>query len=138
MNLNFLIKKKHVFKRRSIKSVKFSNYSSYLQKGLFTLIQTRFEFVHLRVIKKLFRKKYYKRDKFVNRVKFWVIIRPNFLLTMKSKNSRMGSGIGSYVRVCFRLKPNKPIVFFRNYSYKFILNIIKYFKLKLNKLIYML
>ena len=138
MNLNFLIKKKHVFKRRFNKSVKFSNYSPYLRKGLFTLIQTRFEFVHLKVIKKLFRKKYYKRDKFVNKVKFWVIIKPNFLLTMKSKNSRMGSGIGSYVRVCFRLKSNKPIIFFKNYSFKFILNIIKYFKLKLNKSIYML
>ena len=61
------------------------------------------------------------------------MIRPNFLLTMKSKNSRMGSGVGAYVRVCFVVKPNKPIVFFRNYSRYFIQNVINYFKLKMNK-----
>lgn len=110
---------------------------NYLKYGLFSTNKTRFEFVHLRVIKKLFRKKYYKRDKYINRVKYWVMIKPNFLLTMKSKNSRMGSGVGAYVRVCFILKPNKPLVFVRNYSRYFLHNIIKYFKLKMNKNIYL-
>lgn len=135
MNLNFLIQKKHIFKKRIHKNFS-PNIREYLHKGLFTVNQMRFEFVHLRVIKKIFRKKYYKRDKFLNKVKYWVMVRPNFLLTMKSKNSRMGSGVGAYVRVCFNLLPNKPIIFFKNYSYFFILKVIHYFKLKLNKNIY--
>lgn len=61
------------------------------------------------------------------------MIRPNFLLTMKSKNSRMGSGVGAYVRVCFILTVNQPIIFFKNYSHTFIRNVIQYFKLKMNQ-----
>lgn len=135
MNLNFLIQKKHIFKKRVCKDF-IPHIKDYKYKGLFTVNQMRFEFVHLRVIKKIFRKKYYKRDKFLNKVKYWIMIKPNFLLTMKSKNSRMGSGVGAYVRVCFTLLPNRPIIFFKNYSYFFILNVIHYFKLKLNKNIY--
>ncbi len=60
------------------------------------------------------------------------MIRPNFILSMKSKNSRMGSGVGIYVRVCSILKPGKPIILLKGYSTKFVSNVIKYIKLKLN------
>lgn len=60
------------------------------------------------------------------------MIKPNFLLTMKSKNSRMGSGVGTYVRVCSLVGVNKPIILFKYYPKKIILNIIKYLKLKIN------
>ena len=69
MNLNFLISKKHIFKNRKKGVFKLSIHS-YFKYGLFNTNKTRFEFVHLRVIKKLFRKKYYKRDKYINRVKY--------------------------------------------------------------------
>jgi len=59
------------------------------------------------------------------------MIKPNFLLTMKSKNSRMGSGVGSYVRVCSILKPNTPIILFKNYSKYFFKKVIIYIKLKI-------
>ena len=99
---------------------------------MYTTNQIRFEFVYLRNIKKLFRKKYKKRKNSYLKTKFWVMIKPNFLLTMKSKNSRMGSGVGAYVRVCSLVKVNKPIVLFKYYPFKIISNIIKYLKLKLN------
>lgn len=60
------------------------------------------------------------------------MIKPNLLLSMKSKNSRMGSGVGSFVRVFCFIKTNKPIILFKNYSRQLVLNIIKYFKLKNN------
>lgn len=65
------------------------------------------------------------------------MIKPNFLLTMKSKNSRMGSGVGAYVRVCFEIKPNKPLLFLENYSHTFIHKTLTYLKLKLNKTFYL-
>lgn len=132
MNLNFLISKKHIFKQRQKATFKVLD-KNYFYHGLFSSNKIRFEFVHLKVIKKIFRKKYYKRDKYLNNVKYWVMIRPNFLLTMKSKNSRMGSGVGAYVRVCFILTVNQPIIFFKNYSHTFIRNVIQYFKLKMNQ-----
>lgn len=43
----------------------------------------------------------------------------------------MGSGVGSYVRVCSIIKPNTPIVLFKHYSKYFLKQVIIYLKLKL-------
>jgi ribosomal protein L16/L10AE len=51
---------------------------------------------------------------------------------MKSKNSRMGSGVGIYTRVASIVKPGKPIILLRGYSLKFVYKAIHYLKLKLN------
>jgi ribosomal protein L16/L10AE len=61
-----------------------------------------------------------------------MMIKPNFILSMKSKNSRMGSGVGLYTRVCSLVKPGKPIILLRGYSTKFVQKAIYYLKLKLN------
>jgi ribosomal protein L16/L10AE len=135
LNLNFLITKKHIFKQR-IRLVFNPNIQITKKCGIFSTNKIRFEFVHLKTIKKIFRKKYFKRRTYQHNVKYWVMIKPNFLLTMKSKNSRMGSGVGAYVRVCFQVKPNKPLIFLQNYSHRFVNNAIKYLKLKLNKSFY--
>jgi ribosomal protein L16/L10AE len=60
------------------------------------------------------------------------MIKPNFILSMKSKNSRMGSGVGIYTRVCTRVKPGKPILLLSGYSDLFVKKVIHYLKLKLN------
>ena len=60
------------------------------------------------------------------------MIKPNFILSMKSKNSRMGSGVGNYVRVCSIINPNKPIIIIKNYSINFIKQAIVYLKKKLH------
>lgn len=130
MNLNFLIKKNHIFKRRKKKIITSYNKPN-LNSGIYNLNLFRFEFIYLKVFKKIFRKKYLKKKPMYNISKFWLMIKPNFLLTMKSKNSRMGSGVGSYVRVCSILKPNTPIVLFKNYSKYFLKQVVIYIKLKL-------
>lgn len=136
MNLNFLIKKKHIFKRRKNYNIQ-TQRSEYFNCGIYTINPMRFEFIYLKVIKKLFRKKYIKKKTNYLKTKFWVMIKPNFLLTMKSKNSRMGSGVGSYVRVCSIIKPNKPLILFRYHSIAIIRKNIKYFKSKLNINLYL-
>lgn len=130
MNLNFLIKKNHIFKRRKKKIIN-SYHKKNLNSGIYTLNLFRFEFIYLKVFKKIFRKKYLKKKPLYNISKFWLMIKPNFLLTMKSKNSRMGSGVGFYVRVCSIIKPNTPIVLFKHYSKYFLKQVIIYLKLKL-------
>lgn len=131
MNLNFLIKKNHIFKRRKKKLFSYKFFNKKLS-GIFTKNQIRFEFIYLKVFKKIFRKKFFKKKSHYKLSKFWVMIRPNFILSMKSKNSRMGSGVGMYVRVCSILKPGKPIILLKGYSKLFVSNVIKYIKLKLN------
>ena len=44
----------------------------------------------------------------------------------------MGSGVGSYVRVCYNIMANKPFILLRYYPLQLIRNVIKYLKLKLN------
>lgn len=142
MNITYLIKKNHIFKNRkknqfSYYNINFLNYK-YCNSGIFFSNKTRFEFIYLKTFKKLFKKKSFKKDKLYSTHKFWLTVRPNFLLSMKSKNARMGSGVGSYVRVCYNILANKPFIFFKFYSLQLIKNIIKYLKLKLNINLYML
>lgn len=131
MNLNFLIEKNHIFKRRKFFFFKYNNNLKF-SSGIYSKNQFRFEFIYLKVFKKIFRKKYYKKKPVHLKSKFWLMIKPNFLLTMKSKNSRMGSGVGLYVRVVSIIKPNKPLILLQRYSIFFVRNVIKYLKLKMN------
>lgn len=61
-----------------------------------------------------------------------MMVKPNFILSMKSKNSRMGSGVGIYTRVCSIIKPGKPIMLLTGYSKKFVNSALRYIQLKLN------
>lgn len=137
MNLNFLIKKNHIFKRRKKKIFSYEFFQKKIP-GIFNKNQIRFEFIYLKVFKKIFRKKFFKKKSHYKLAKFWIMIKPNFILSMKSKNSRMGSGVGMYVRVCSILKPGKPIILLKGYSKLFVLNVIKYIKLKINLNTYLL
>jgi len=142
MNITFLIKKNHIFKNRKKNKLSYITTHTlnltYIYSGIYFSNKTRFEFIYLKSFKKLFKKKSFKRDKIYSTHKIWLTIRPNFLLTMKSKNARMGSGVGSYVRVCYNILSNKPFVLFKFYSLQLIRNIIKYFKLKLNLNLYLI
>ena len=129
MNLNFIIKKGHIFKRR-YRSLFTFNGNYVKSNGLYLYNAKRFELVYLKVVKKLFRKKKLKKKLNYVRSRFWLMIRPNFLLTMKSKNSRMGSGVGSYVRVVCMVSAAKPIMFISRYSEIFIDRVIMYLRLK--------
>ena len=61
MNISFLIKKKHVFKRR-----KFFNYLNELntsgRAGIYTQNQVLFQLTNLKIFKKILRRKYYKKN----------------------------------------------------------------------------
>ena len=61
-----------------------------------------------------------------------MMIKPNFILSMKSKNSRMGSGVGMYTRICSIIKPQRPLILFKGYSKKFITKSVSYLKKKMN------
>lgn len=137
MNLNFLIKKNHIFKKRTKYIFNNSHYGNF-STGIYNLNKIRFEFIYLKVFKKIFRKKYLKKRPLYSLAKFWMMIKPNFILSMKSKNSRMGSGVGIYTRVCSIVKPGKPIILIKGYSTKFVYSAISYLKLKLNINTYLL
>jgi ribosomal protein L16/L10AE len=84
--------------------------------GIFTYKNCRFEYVYLNVIRrflKLFLK--LKYSKFQVRW-IWIFLKGNFPIRKKSKNSRMGKGIGSFLRWSIRLPRGYSLVEFRGIS----------------------
>lgn len=129
MNLDLLIKKNHIFKKRKNYRRNLFNIKKKKVKGVFTIKQFRFELVYFRFIKKVLKRKYIRRNMLFSKSKYWVYIIPNFILTMKSKNARMGAGVGKYVRLCSIIKPGRYIIKLKDYSTKFIKN-LKHFLYK--------
>lgn len=131
MNLTFLIKKNHIFKKRFKDKFDYTKFYNNKTTGLYTINKIRIETKYIRILKKVFKKKY--RRRFHMRYNnFWVLIKPNFILSMKSKNARMGSGVGSFVRVCAVIRSNKPLILTRNYYNLYLKKLKNKFKSKFN------
>lgn len=56
----------------------------------------------------------------------------NRVVTTKSKNSRMGKGVGTKNRYSFYVKPSKPIFIFQNSSLMRIKNMLIFFTKRTN------
>ena len=131
MNLNYITKRGHIFKSRSIRKT-FRPFKLRLgTSGLFSLKQQRFEFVYLRTLKKIIKRRYLKKRMRFRPCKFWLFLVPNCVLSCKSVNSRMGAGVGSMVRLAIRLKMHISFVEFKNYSPRFLRRISSYTRYKL-------
>jgi ribosomal protein L16/L10AE len=65
--------------------------------------------VFKKYIKKLIKKKkkklkYNKESNIIKNYRIWVNLLPNYILSKKSKNSRMGKGKGGFLRWIFRIQ----------------------------------
>lgn len=116
MNLNQLLQKKHIFKKRRLYWAHRTYKFRIGTVGLFSLRLQRFELVYLRGFKKLIRRRHMRARIRFKRRKFWFFLKPNCILSGKSSNSRMGAGVGSLVRVSILLSAYKSFVEFKNYS----------------------
>ena len=104
MTLQYLQKKKHMFKKRYNRQF-YTNKKLKLGSTGFKLLKSiRYELVYFRLIKKIFKQKHIRRKIKFYKAKYWVFLNLNYILTSKSTNSRMGSGVGSTVRISIRLK----------------------------------
>ncbi len=56
---------------------------------------------------------------------------PNFLLTQKSKNSRMGAGVGKFVRLTSIISSGKSFIKTWYYTYVYLRYIVKYMHYKI-------
>lgn len=117
LTIEYLVQRKHIFKKRS------QNWTKKLIKfkvgtiGLFSLRTQCFELVYLRKFKKLIRRRHIRAKMKFKRRKFWIFLKPNCLFSGKSVNSRMGAGVGSYIRLAISLKAYKSFIEFKHYSY---------------------
>lgn len=104
MNLQFLVLKKHIFKRRNLQ-FHFSKFKFRIGTlGFFSLVKQNFELIYFKFFRKFIWRKFIVKQTSLKRKKLWVFLFPNFIYSHKSKNARMGAGVGAFVRVCIRLK----------------------------------
>jgi len=60
LNLDFYIKKKHIFKNRTFSQISIQKTTTYLYNYLYTTKRFRLELVYIRLFKKIFRRRFIK------------------------------------------------------------------------------
>lgn len=131
MNLDYYIKKKHLFKNRVFTSTVITTKLRGEYNYIYTVKKFRLEFVYIRLFKKLFRRRFIKAKTRFFKPKYWLMFLPNFILTQKSKNARMGAGVGNFVRLTSLVKPGKAVVKTWYYTFTFLHEVTKYVKHKI-------
>jgi ribosomal protein L16/L10AE len=116
LRISDLQKKKHIYKKRNYKDKKKLNRINYGTIGYYTLSRVRYELVYLRVLKRILKQKHIRRKVNFRKKKFWFYLKPNYILTAKSTNARMGAGVGALVRVTIRLSSYKFFLSLNGYS----------------------
>lgn len=86
------------------------------ESGLSFKSNVRFEFIYFLYIRKFLKKTLKRKKIFRKDSRAWVFIRPNHVMTKKSKNARMGKGKGAFVRWCSLLQKGFLFVEFENIS----------------------
>lgn len=131
MNLDFYIKKKHIFKQRTCPKFVIINGTFGKFLSLYTIRKFRLEFVYIRLFKKLLRRRFIKAKTRFFKPKYWLLFLPNFILTQKSKNARMGAGVGKFVRLVSLVNPGKTIIKTWYYNFNFLKEVTKYLTYKI-------
>lgn len=131
------IQKHRSFKKTKKVELKFGEYAFVAAN------ESRMELIHFtffkRYLKKLIKKKKKNKNQekeILKNYKIWVFLLPNYILSKKSKNSRMGKGKGGFLRWIFRIQRGLIISEFLGISYyrlkKIIIHLKKKLKLKIS------
>ncbi len=110
---------------------KFFKTSHSLVNYIYTVKTCRIDLVSIRLFKKLFRRKFFKAKTRFFKSKYWLLLPPNYLLTQKSKNSRMGAGVGKFVRLTNVSYAGKSFIKTWYYTSAYLKYLVKYMRYKL-------
>ena len=100
----------------------------------------RFELIHFGIFKKYIKKvsKKNKISKLFSKKNVWVFWKPNFPLTKKSKNSRMGKGKGAFLRWSFRVGSHFTLFTIKDFTSQLrLLKLIKSLNKKFTPIFYL-
>lgn len=131
MNLDYYMQQKHLMKNRHLPEITLCKMKLGKFKYVYTLRKIRIDFVYIRLFKKLFRRRFIKAKTRFFKPKYWVLFLPNYTLTQKSKNARMGAGVGKFVRLTSIVKPGKSIIKTWYYNFTFLRQVCKYLTYKI-------
>ena len=138
LTVDYYLKKNHIFKQRNKKKIYNNKKIKVNTFFIKSLKNQRFESVYLRIFKKFLRKSYCKTKMRFFKPKFWVKIFINGLLTKKSKNARMGAGVGAYHRAIVKLYEGMIILQLKFFFLQSTIKILRFisFKTKLSLKLY--
>ena len=125
------MQQKHLLKNRTIEPIGFCRMRLLHFKYLYTVKKFRLDFVYIRLFKKIFRRRFIKAKTRFFKPKYWVLFLPNYTLTQKSKNARMGAGVGKFIRLTSIVKPQKAIIKTWHYTYNYLRYITNYLTMKI-------
>lgn len=131
LNLDFYIKKKHLFKKRIGFGLQIFSKNNLIVNYIYSTKRFRLEFVYIRLFKKFFRRRFIKAKTRFFKPKYWIMFLPNFILTQKSKNARMGAGVGKFVRLTSLVSPGKSFIKTWYYTPSFLKQTVKHFHYKI-------
>lgn len=120
--------KKRSFKKNKLPTLRFGTI------GLYCLHTFRFEYRYCLFLRKFFKKMFKRRRRKIRtflKKRTWLFIRPNYTLTHKSKNARMGKGKGNFKRWCTIVYPGRVFIEHVNVSHKTYLKYAAKIKIKL-------
>lgn len=94
-------------------TMNYIHYNKYSYSGASVIVYCNKEFLlprnFLFKFKKTYRKFFKKR-----KIRCFIYFRINYILSSKSKNSRMGKGVGSFDRFSTRCYQGRPMFYFKN------------------------
>ena len=118
------------FKKRYKTGYDFSKLK-YGSIGLKFLKNYNIEYIYLFELKKKLKFFLNLRKKILNK-NLWIFLQGNTPISKKSKNSRMGKGKGSLLRMSCRVKKNTIFMEFLNLNYIILQKIVLHFRIKNN------
>lgn len=84
--------------------------------GVCTFKTCRFEYAYLNLVRRFLKAMLKMKYARVNIAKIWIFLRFNYPIRRKSKNARMGKGVGAFLRWSTRLRRGYTLVEFRGIS----------------------
>lgn len=125
------MQQKHLLKNRTKDPIGLCRMKLGRFKYLYTAKKFRLDFVYIRLFKKIFRRRFIKAKTRFFKPKYWVLFLPNYTLTQKSKNARMGAGVGKFVRLTSIVRPRKAIIKTWYYNFSFLQQVCNYLTYKI-------
>jgi ribosomal protein L16/L10AE len=127
--------KKRFFKKNKIPKLRYGT------SGLYCLHTFRFEYRYCLFLRKFFKRLFHKKKRkiaTIPRRRTWLFIRPNYVLTHKSKNARMGKGKGNFKRWCTIIYPGRIFIEHLNVPYFLYKKYVWKIKIKLKLQLYII
>jgi len=100
--------------------------------GICTFKSCRFEYAYLNLIRRYLKAVLKMKYARTNLMRVWVFLRFNYPIRRKSKNARMGKGVGAFLRWAVRIKRGYALIEFKGVALERVQKIKKKWQKHLN------